>query len=493
VALAVLVLLTGCDRLVRVSVDAAGGDPNGHSGSYGGGVRGGIALDGTGTVVVFESEATDLLPGGNARGLFVRDLAEGSIERIGNGGTPDITADGRYVAYTDYGSGSSEVQVHDRVTGTSTLVSVTPDGQPAEANSHHPSISDDGRYVVWESWSNELVPGYGNYNIFIRDLEEETTDVVSQAVAGGQADETSHTPVISGDGRFVAFSSWATDMTVGDTPTNYREVFIRDLEAGVTEKVSLDENGVPISFAALVPSISDDGRFVAFQGSGSVYVRDVVANQTEAASVFAADGQRGQGQLPAISGDGRMVVFTSGAALSSQDTNAHNDVYVRDRSRGTTTRVSVDAFSQQSPGDPSEPVRESPAISDNGHQSAFATESPLIAGDANNLRDVYLRAALRPLVSSVSPSTVSRGTTATLLVTGADFLDNASAGVDLPGSRGVHVTAVAVLSSSELRVEVSVDADAAVGSRTLLVTNRTAEPGNPASTVGACTACLLVE
>lgn len=188
-----------------------------------------------------------------------------------------------------------------------------------------------------------------------------------------------------------------------------------------------------------------------------------------------------------------MVVFTSGAALGPQDTNAHDDVYVRDRSRDTTTQVSVDAFSQQSPGDPSEPVRQSPAISDNGHQSAFATENPLIAGDANNLRDVYLRAALRPLVSSVSPSTVSRGTTATLLVTGADFLDNASAGVDLPGSRGVHVTAVTVLSSSELRVEVSVDADAAVGSRTLLVTNRTAEPGNPASTVGACSACVLVE
>lgn len=479
-----LVALTSCDRVVRISIDAAGGDANGESGTLRGSrVRGGIAVDGTGRVVVFESAATDLLPGGNTSGLFLRDLTSGSTRRIATGITPDITPDGRYVTYTDLSTGTTRVVVLDRTTDTTEVVSVLPDGSPSPDPSSHPSISDDGRYVVWESASADLVPGFYGTNVFLRDRLLRSTRVVSVAVDGGPANETSHTPVISGDGRFVAFSSWASNMTVGDTPTGYREVFRRDLVAGVTEKVSVDDSGVPISFAALNPTISHDGRFVAFDGPGRVYVRDLTARQTE---------DLGRGQLPAISADGRMVAFVTSVGISPLDRNGRTDIYVRDRTLATTTQLSVTGNAQQRPGDSSDAVLLSPAITDDGHLAAFATESALVDADHNGLRDVYLRPAWRPTVSSVSPSALIRGTTASLVVRGDGFTATSDAGVDLPDTPGVHVTGVSVVSATELHAQVAVDADAPVGARTLLVTNRTAEPGNPTSTVGFCANCLTV-
>ncbi|MBX3285709.1 MAG: PD40 domain-containing protein [Actinobacteria bacterium] len=485
-SLAVVLVLSGCDRVVRVSGSWSGGDADGVSGTASSGsTRGGMAVDGTGRLVVFESTSTNLLPGGNAAGLFLRDLATGSIERLADGRTPDITADGRYVAYADRAGGLAEVRVLDRVSGTTALVSVLPGGTPSGASNLDPSISDDGRFVAWESSSDQLVPGFVGTNVFVRDLVAGTTDVASRAVDGTQANETSHTPAISADGRYVAFSSWASDLTVGDVATGYREVYRRDLATGTTTKVNLDASGSPISFSALHPSISDDGSVVAFDGPGRVYVRDVAHGTTD---------DLGRGQLPALSGDGRTVVFASSFALSPWDVNGHLDVYATDRVLGSTAQLSVTSDWRQTPGDPTlNAVYVAPAISDDGFVAAFGTEIALDPADGNGRRDVYVRAARRPTITSVAPAALAPGSEATLEVTGDSFRPGATAGIDVPGSAGVHVTGVQVLAVDRLRVEVTVDPDAPSGPRTLLVANPTAEPGGPASAFGLCPACLAVE
>ncbi|MEZ5183007.1 MAG: hypothetical protein R2702_14215 [Acidimicrobiales bacterium] len=491
-----LVAMTSCDRVLIVSRAASGGDANGHSGpSNALRVRGGVAIDGGGRVIAFESSATDLLPGGNAAGLFVRDLQTGTIERIGVGYNPDLTPDARYLVYADSVYGPGEVRRLDRQTGETIVVSVRPDGEPSRTDNSdvynlNPSISDDGRYVAWESWSPDLVPGVVGWNVFARDLATGSTELVSRAADGGRANETSHTPAISGDGRFVAFSSWASNLTVGDTATGYREIYVRDRVAGTTVKGSIDAAGEPVDYAALNPSINRDGRFVTFEGGGTVWVRDLVAATSEAAAVL-PDGTPAGGVVPTISGDGRMVLFASAAPLKKADKNKHLDVYVRDLVRHATSQVSVDSKGGQGTGD-SDHRWMSPVISDDGHVAAFATEAALSRSDANGYRDVYVRAAWRPTISSVTPSTLAPGTTATVVVTGDGFLDGAGAAIDDPAAPGVHVTGVEVVSATEVRVQVSVSADAAVGPRSMTLWNRTAEPVVAASSVSPCVDCLAV-
>ncbi len=340
----------------RVSVDTTGGDPDGWSG--------GASISADGRYVAFHSDASDLVAGD--------------------------------------GNGLQDIFVRDRQTNTTTRVSVDTTGGDPDNQSQNPSISADGRYVAFESEATDLVAGDGNltWDVFVRDLQTNTTERASVDTAGGDSDGPSGNPSISADGRYVAFDSWATDLVVGDGNAT-GDVFVRDLQTNTTTRASVDTTGGDSDFGSGAPSISADGRYVAFEswatdlvaGDGNgwqdIFVRDRQTNTTTRASVDTLGGDPdGWSQDPAISADGRYVAFHSFATdLVVGDGNGATDVFVRDLQTNTTTRASVDTAG----GDP-DSWSDRPSISADGRYVAFESgATDLVAGDGNGAADVFVR------------------------------------------------------------------------------------------------------
>jgi Tol biopolymer transport system component len=230
----------------RVSVDSAGAQANGASGVYG------LSISSDGRYVAFQSDATNLVVGdtNNASDVFVHDRQSGTTERVsvdsagmqGNGGSdyPSISADGRYVAFVGGATnlvpgdtnGQPDIFVHDRVTGTTERVSVDSAGAQANGASDAASISADGRYVAYGSLASNLVPGDTNgvEDVFLHDRQLGITERISVNSAGFQGNNLSDGPSISGDVRFVAFYSLATNLVAGSLDGVF-EVFVRDRDA----------------------------------------------------------------------------------------------------------------------------------------------------------------------------------------------------------------------------------------------------------------------
>ena len=301
---------------VRVSVDSAEVEAN--NSSY----RPSISADGR--YVAFESSASNLVAGdGNGeQDIFVRDLT------------------------------------------STTTVRVSVDSAEGEANSgsYIASISADGLFVAFESSASNLVAGDGNgeQDIFVRDLTSTTTVRVSVDSAEGEANSGSYIASISADGRFVAFASSATNLVAVDG-NDARDIFVRDLTDGTTVRVSVDSAEVEANNSSNIASISADGRFVAFESSADnlvagdlnfstdIFVRDLTDTTTVLVSVDSAEVQAGIDSYdPSISADGRFVAFRSYADnLVAGDTNGVFDVFVRDLSSTTTVRVSVNSLGVQ--------------------------------------------------------------------------------------------------------------------------------------------------
>ena len=166
--------------------------------------------------------------------------------------------------------GVNNVFVHDRWTGATTLVSVAIDGSESSGHSEEVSISADGRYVAFRSWASNLVNGDTNNlpDIFVRDLQTNQTTRVSVASDGTQANNFSFNPSISADGRYVAFTSWANNLVSGDT-NGGRDIFVHDRQTGATTRVSVATGGGQAAADSQRPSISADGRYVAFESDAS--------------------------------------------------------------------------------------------------------------------------------------------------------------------------------------------------------------------------------
>ena len=171
--------------------------------------------------------------------------------------------------------------MRDRQAGTTEKVSVSSDEVQADDDSGWLSISGDGRFVVFSSSAKNLVPGDANKppyiaDLFVRDRLAGTTEKVSVAIGGTQANGGSAHPSISADGRFVAFTSAADNLVPGDT-NDMLDVFVSDRLAGTTERMSIGTNGEEANQETIefdAPSISADGRHVAFKSLASNFVAD---------------------------------------------------------------------------------------------------------------------------------------------------------------------------------------------------------------------------
>ena len=301
-------------------------------------------------------------------------------------------------------------------------VSVATDGTQARQSCREPSISADERYVVFDSYDGALVPGdtNGSMDVFLRDRVAGTTTLVSVASDGGPANGSSQQPSIGADGRYVAFTSFASNLVANDTNGTY-DVFVRDRFTNETFRVSTVWSGISPNSNGQSnnPSISTDGRYVAFasfasnlvvgdtNGETDVFVCDLVGHTTTRVSV-ASDGIQGNHQSGihdvGISADGRYVVFDSMASnLVPFTKTAEKYVYLHDCLTGETSLVSV--ASDGTPGNSSSGDYGTHAVTAGGRFVVFQSwASNLVVADTNNCQDVFLRDRLLNTTTRISVS-----------------------------------------------------------------------------------------
>jgi Tol biopolymer transport system component len=328
---------------------------------------------------------------------------------------PAISADGRYVAFSSLATnlvandtnGASDIFIHDRQTGQTTRVSVDNVGNQGNGNSILPGLSADGRFVAFISDATNLVTGdtNGKSDVFVHDRTTQTTTRVSVTNTGAESggdcipvatpSEPSH-PSLSADGRYVAFSCKGSTFTTQWDFNNGYDIFVRDRTAGKTYLVSsIPANTGVGNGDSDNPVISADGRYVAFNstadnlitgdtnGGVDVFVRDLVLNQTTRVSV-SSNGTQGNdwSRNSSISADGRYVAFSSLATnLVTGDTNSDEDIFVHDRQTQTTTRISVDSSGQELNGNSYMPF-----ISANGQHITFTLSDGSIFNVLNHNR-----------------------------------------------------------------------------------------------------------
>jgi Ca2+-binding RTX toxin-like protein len=399
--------------IIPVSVDSAGNQANSGSSTP--------SISADGRFVAFSSDASNLVPGdtNDETDIFVRDTLTNTTTRVsldsagnqanfGSNGDFSISADGRFVAFSSAATNlvpgdtnrDYDIFVRDRLTNTTTRVSVDSAGNQGNRGSYSASISADGRFVAFDSNAPNLVPGGTNSSrdIYVRDTLTNTTTRESLDSAGNQANSPSGSASISADGRFVAFDSSASNLVPGDTNNTF-DIFVRDRLTNTTTRVSVDSAGNQANSRSVGSSISADGRFVAFHSDASnivpgdtngkrdIFVRDTLTNTTTRVSVGSAGNQtNSDSYYPSISADGRFVAFLSNASnIVPGDTNNRDDIFVRDTLTNTTTRVSVDSAGNQG-------NRSSfgASISADGRFVAFESLASNLVEDTNDSYDIFV-------------------------------------------------------------------------------------------------------
>lgn len=361
-------------RTTRVSVSSGGAEGDGPSHIP--------SISHDGRLVAFPSSATNLV-GGDRNGLqdvFVRDRTSRRTRRVSIGSdgneanglslAPLLSGDGSVVVYTSEASnlvpadrnGVPDVFVTEVKGRRTSRVSVGVSGESV-AGSESASVSADGRFVALRSFAPNLVVDDSNGlpDIFVRDRRTQTTERVNVSSAGAQADAASFRGMLSGDARFVGFRSWADNLVPGDG-NDALDVFVHDRDTGQTSRISVGANGSEADAGRLDdasrnhfvsrPFLSASGRFAAFTSRASnlvpgdrnglpdVFVHDLETGRTIRVSVSAGGSEaNGASSVRGISADGRLVVFQSFATnLVPGDTNGRRDVFV--------------AWLWQAPGDP---------------------------------------------------------------------------------------------------------------------------------------------
>lgn len=307
-----------------------------------------------------------------------------------------ITGNGSFVMFdtsaTNLGSTDTNTRVDTYVAGldahTLTRVSLSTAGDEPNADTQGMGVSEDGRYALFTSTATNLVVGDANArrDLFLRDTLLNTTTLVTVSSAGVQASGDTFTGAISGDGRYIAFGTNATNLVAGDTNSNY-DVFVRDTMFGTTTRVSLTPAGLQSTGGSSAPDISPDGRYVAFTVTGSdmfpgdtngandVVLRDLMlGTNTRVTRTTTAAEPNGNSLDPTISNDGQRVAYHSAATnVVPGDTNGVADVFVYDVASDMTARVSLGNSGTQP-----NTASYSTSISGNGEYVGFTTSSQFI-------------------------------------------------------------------------------------------------------------------
>ncbi len=330
-----------------------------------------------GRFVAFQS-SSDALDGdtGGHVNVFVRDTVAGTTTLIsaalggsladGDSFSPSISADGRYVAFASNATNlivgddnaSTDVFVHDRQSGSTTMASITPAGLPGNADSHSPALSSDGAAIAFVSSASDLVAGdvAGNDDIFIRTFASSLTRRVSRGVNGVEANGHSSSPAINASGSRIAFGSAASNLVAGGD-NGHQDVYVASVTASSISvtRASATAGGVEGNLGSFAPSIDAAGRRVAFESQASNLVggdtngvRDVFVVDLTTRAVARASLTSSGMQLAAASRDAAIDPVTARVAFSSTDSkvvpgdlNGVSDVFLRDLGTGSVQRVSV--------------------------------------------------------------------------------------------------------------------------------------------------------
>lgn len=342
----------------RVSVSSTGAQANADA------VNGWISPDGR--FIGWTSNASNLVIGdtNGTTDSFVRDLATGttrlvsrnSSNQLGNAPSYEVTVtvDGRYAAFHSEASnlvpgdtnGVDDCFVRDLVLGTTARISVGMNGAQADGQSYFPSITPDGRYVVFSSAASNLVAGDHNGTTDVFRLDRTTGSIelasrTSLGTSGNAASSADAWAIVSEDGQRVVFHSLATDLAQNDTNGAY-DSFVHDFAHDITTMVSVNENGAQGNGESYLPSISSYGRFVTFSSLASNLIagdtnnaHDCFRYDLETGSVLCLTLGIGGGvgnassQAAMPSADGRYVAFVSDATdLVASDSNGKRDIFV---------------------------------------------------------------------------------------------------------------------------------------------------------------------
>jgi Tol biopolymer transport system component len=355
------------------------------------------------------------------------------VEPWANAAHPRLSRDGRFVVFEIETLGDGEhhlrmnLLVRDRSTGVHVMLQGADGSGPPDGSSYSPDISDDGRVVMFSSSATNLVAGpdlNGTLeDVYAFEVESKTVRRISVDSSGQQFPSgLSYSPSVSADGRFIAFGSTATltpaavRLSAGRPRAHLRQVYLRDEVLRTTTLVSAAGERWPDG-PSVTPATSGDGRYLAFASQASNLVR---GDRNSQADIFLHDRQAGTTTLvtraanggsangtsarPAISFDGRFVAFQSDASnlvcsrrCPSQDLNLLWDIFVADWRAGSIKRASEDHL-----GGWMEPSI-GPALDADGALVVFSSRHPVDRLDATNDFDLFVRTVVEPQITAQRP------------------------------------------------------------------------------------------
>jgi len=343
--------------------------------------------------------------------------------------------EGRYVVFISSASFAGSTGKHrqifwrDRNAGTTKLISASPAGEEGNADSYAPAISGDGKTVAFESYSSNLVQSDKNgfRDVFVWHSNTGKIDVVSIGAKGTEANAESYEPTVSGDGRYIAFTSMAGNISATEKGVSNNNVYLRDMQADTTIMISVDPNTKKGGDGSN-PSISYDGNRIAFyshtatlvsndnNGLWDIFLWEKNKTPLNRISLTADGKERDQGSesaarivAPAISGDGQFIAYTTTASnMVPGDNNNSQDVFVYDINANTTTIASNSSDGKPGNGDSPIEQGEKIAIAFNGTWVAFSTKASNLGVPASNIVMHNMSTGENKVVSSVVGSGVGR-------------------------------------------------------------------------------------